>query len=242
MNVKLYQINLERDHNRIAYMNYDALPKFQHSQDIESGIYDKVFEGELKAEYLENLFEIFNLNHPKGYHGRSMSVSDVVGVSGAKGVKDGCYFCDSIGFREIAFDPAQAKDHTNTIRVVLCEPGKLARIADIDASLEGMQQAVGGGLIEQFSFCDEPVCIVCNEEGKINGMPLNRAVYADGQMIDIIAGPFFICNCSGENYGSLSEEQQVKYRKQFQRPERFARFNDKIVALPFTPKKEGQER
>lgn len=85
---------------------------------------------------------------------------------------------------------------------------------------------------------------VCNEEGKINGLPLNRAVYADpnrGEMLDIIAGTFFICDCSGENFGSLSPEQLRRYTELFKYPERFFRMDNEIRAVPFLPEKD-QER
>lgn len=241
MNVKLYQIDMERDKNMICFMHYKALPQFQKSQEIDSAIYNKVFDGELETESLEGLYEIFNLHHPEGYHGRSMSVSDVVQISGAKGVPNGCYFCDDFGFKPVQFEPQKTKDMTNTIRVVLCEPDKFARIANIDASLVGMQQVIEGSIEAYYPF-EEQVCIVCNEEGKINGMPLNRAVYANGEMVEVMAGPFFICDCSGSKFESLSDEQLIKYRRMFQRPERFVKFNDKLVALPYSPKKDNHER
>lgn len=84
---------------------------------------------------------------------------------------------------------------------------------------------------------------VCNEEGKINGLPLNRAVYADpnrGEMLDIIAGTFFICDCSGENFGSLSSEQLRRYTEQFKYPERFFRMDNEIRAVPFLPEKDRE--
>ena len=75
------------------------------------------------------------------------------------------------------------------IKVVLLEPGKLARTAEIDASLAGMQKVVGG-LIEPFYPFEEQVCIVCNEESKINGMRPNRSVKNDdGVMVDFIFAP-----------------------------------------------------
>ena len=61
-------------------------------------------------------------------------------------------------------------ENEKKIKVVLLEPGKLARAVEIDASLAGMQKTVGG-LIEPFYPFEEQVCIVCNEESKINGMP-----------------------------------------------------------------------
>ena len=61
------------------------------------------------------------------------------------------------------------------IKVVLLEPGKLARTAEIGTSIEDLQNAVDG-LIEPFYPFEEQVCIVCNDEGKINGMLPNRSV------------------------------------------------------------------
>ena len=80
MNVRIYQINMKRDANNVAFMNYESLPKFQGSSEIDSSLYDKVFEGEVNCFTLEKLYEIFNLEHPEGYKGRSMSVSDVVEI------------------------------------------------------------------------------------------------------------------------------------------------------------------
>ena len=133
-------------------------------------------------------------------------------------------------------------NQSNKINVVLCEPGKLARAATIEASLESYQKIVGGYIEAYYPF-EEPVCIVCNEEGKINGLPLNRAVYADpdcGEMLDIIAGTFFICDCSGENFGSFSSEQLRRYTEQFKYPERFFRMDNEIRAVPFLPEKDRE--
>mgnify|MGYP002591184724 CR=1 FL=1 len=124
------------------------------------------------------------------------------------------------------------------IKVVLLEPGKLARATEIDASLAGMQKTVGG-LIEPFYPFEEQVCIVCNEEGKINGLPLNRAIRDEdtGDIADIIAGTFFICDCSGENFGSLSPEQLRRYTERFKYPERFFRAGNDIKAVPYIPER-----
>lgn len=60
-------------------------------------------------------------------------------------------------------------ENEKKIKVVLLEPGKLARAVEINASLAEMQKVVGG-LIEPFYPFEEQVCIVCNEESKIKGM------------------------------------------------------------------------
>ena len=115
------------------------------------------------------------------------------------------------------------EDNRKLIQVVYCEPGKIAKIKEIKTGLENLQQAVGG-LIETYYPFDEPVCVVCNDEGKINGMRPCRAVYGeDGELMDIIFGPFFICDSRGEDFGSLSEEQLKRYEEKFRLPEYFFR-------------------
>ena len=99
-----------------------------------------------------------------------------------------------------------------------------------------------GGLIEPFYPFEEQICIVCNEEGKINGMRPNRSVKnGDGVMIDFIFGPAFICDCRGENLGSLSNEQCDRYGKLFRYPEHLAKINDTLLGIPYRPQPE-QER
>lgn len=124
----------------------------------------------------------------------------------------------------------------DTIQVVLLEPGKQARITEIGASLEEMQAAVGGYIEAIYPFSEE-VALVCNEEAKLIGMPLNRALRQEesGEILDIIAGPCFLCDCAGENFGSLSREQAVRYANQFRFPEQFFRVNEEIVAIPYAP-------
>ena len=128
------------------------------------------------------------------------------------------------------------EEQREKIRVVYCEPGQLARITEIGTELEDLQQAVGGGLIEPFYPFEEEVCIVCNDEGKFNGMRPCRAVYGeDGKMMDIIFGPFFICDCSGEEFASLSDEQLERYANQFRYPENYLRINGEIKAIKYDP-------
>lgn len=55
--------------------------------------------------------------------------------------------------------------------------------------------------------------IVFNEEGKVDELPLNRAVYSDNkEMVDIIAGKFFICYApiEAESFQSLPKELASK--------------------------------
>ena len=77
MDITIYQINMGRDHNRIAFEGLDLLKMYQGSDKIDSRIYDRVFEGEVDCKDLEDVYRKFNLEHPEGYKGRSLSVSDI---------------------------------------------------------------------------------------------------------------------------------------------------------------------
>ena len=91
-----------------------------------------------------------------------------------------------------------------------------------------MQEAVGGS-IEAAYFFEEPVSLVCNEEGKINGLELNRSVRnEDNEIMDIVAGTFFICGLNEDNFDSLTSEHMEKFKKMFLNPEIFMKTYDGI--------------
>ena len=130
------------------------------------------------------------------------------------------------------------------IKVLLVEPEKYPKEIVIDDSLEAMQEVVGGD-IEEYMPYDDDVAIICNEEGKMNGMPLNRAVYGeDGQIMDIIAGPFFIAYApvESEKFLSMPDELRKKYMQEFRNPEQFFMTAGGIRAVPFQPEKNDFER
>ena len=70
------------------------------------------------------------------------------------------------------------EENTNTMRVILCRPGEKAETIEMEDSLEAMQKMVGGR-IEEYMPWEEEVAIVCNEEGKMMGLPLNRGIEDD---------------------------------------------------------------
>ena len=94
------------------------------------------------------------------------------------------------------------------MKIVLVEPGKEAREAEITGSLREMQKLVGG-LIQTMYPWEDPVALVCNDEGKILGL----------EDYDVIAGPFFICGIEGDHFCSLTEEQAKTYLEKFRQPE-----------------------
>ena len=220
--IRIYQIDLDKDHDGVAFEPYASLSSWQDSPDVNASLYETVFKGEIEAKDIEDIYRIFNAEKPEGYEGRSLSVSDVVEIVKSDDIKPGFYYCDSIGFKAVPFDAELAQEmREKNITVVMLEPGKVARTAVIGSSLEDMQKAVGG-CIEAFYPFEEEVCI---------------AVYGeDGKMMDIIFGPCFICDCSGENFGSLSQDQIKRYTEQFRNPERYYRIDGEIKAVPYEPK------
>lgn len=344
----IYQINMDRDSANVCFIGMESLEKIKGTKEVNAAAYDRVYDGKMDCISLENIYQKFNVDHPADYKGRSLSVSDVVEIRESDTVNPGFYFVDSIGFKSISFDKSLCKEptqaHETRISVLLVEPNKYPKMIEIDDTLEAMQEVVGGDIEEYMPFEDE-VAIVCNEEGKLIGLPPNRAVYAepetaeltyseladrfrnaesegkkhltgyivfsqesfnkpydeksrtyavssdnkafkaglggysiygscldgsdpcvrlDGymrgenawkiekcylkeasrEMLDIICGKFFICHApyEAERFQSLPPDLAEKYRKKFQYPERFARINDKIVAVPFKPAKADRER
>ena len=122
------------------------------------------------------------------------------------------------------------------MEVVMVEPGKEARIAEIGSDLKSLQAAVGG-YIEAAYFFDDPVALICNEEGKVYGLPYNRAIRDEaGKVQDIIAGPFFVCGLGEESFCSLPKELQTKYLDMFKYPEKFLTIGGKMVITQDKPR------
>ena len=122
------------------------------------------------------------------------------------------------------------------MEVLLVEPGKEARIAEIGNDLKSLQAAVGGYIEATYPF-DDPVALVCNDEGKIMQMPLNRALRDDaGKIYDAVAGPFFICGLGEDNFCSLPKDLQDKYMEKFRWPEKFLAIGGNLVAVQDKPR------
>ena len=117
------------------------------------------------------------------------------------------------------------------MKVVICEPGQYARIAEIEPTLTAEQKVVGGLIDCVYPWPNDMAALVCNDEGKLNGMPLNRAL----EDYDVIAGTFFICGISGENFCSLTEEQTARYLQKFRAPEVFAQTPFGLLRMRTTP-------
>lgn len=101
------------------------------------------------------------------------------------------------------------------IKVLIVEPGQQPRAEMIANTLEAMQ-AVVGGYIEVVRIGVSPLVIVCNEEGKLLGLPEDRP-FAN----DVIRGTFFIVDTDGDEFASLDERLGLAFfHSLFGRPPR----------------------
>ena len=118
--------------------------------------------------------------------------------------------------------------------VLMIEPGKAPRCLELNHRLEEMQEAVGGCIQILYPF-GEPVALVCSEEGKLLGLPLNRALRdANGKIYDIVCGTFFLCGAppDSDELTGLTEDQFQRYERRFARPELFLNIGGHILCLP----------
>ena len=85
--------------------------------------------------------------------------------------------------------------------VLLVKPNEHPRNVSIGAELEDLQQAVGGSIGASYPFADDPVAIVYNDDGKLMGLPLNRAL-RDGE----VGGEDVRCRCRDLSGGGAGRE------------------------------------
>jgi len=98
------------------------------------------------------------------------------------------------------------------LKGLLVAENKLPEVVEIPDTLKSLQELVGGYIEYCYMPEHEDVVLICNEEGKINGMGPNRDIGHD-----IIFGPFFVIGDNpdiGENI-SLTDEQISKWTKIF---------------------------
>ena len=123
------------------------------------------------------------------------------------------------------------------LSIIMCEVGKEAKESVIENKLKSFQNLVGGNI--EFFDLDDEISIICNEEGKINGLEFNRVIRDENnKIIEAIAGDFFIV---GSDYRtgdlkSLTPEQAQKVKEKFKYPERIYCINGTVFADKYIPK------
>ena len=94
----LYQLNTESKDVPYEFMGMDFVK--DHGMEVTAADYKCVYSGILHDSVsLDELYSIFNQNHPADFKGHSMSVSDVVIVNRDGDMK--AYYVDSFGFEDL---------------------------------------------------------------------------------------------------------------------------------------------
>ena len=147
---------------------------------------------------------------------------------------DGKYLIMGNGARAFAIRNEEAQEHAapEKMTVLVVEPRKEPYLKEIDPGLHSLQAEVGGDIAASYPFSD-PVGLVCNDEGKLIGLELNRGLRdEEGNLYDIMAGTFLVMGLGEESFTSLTPELAQKYMEHFKQPEQFINLNEQIIALP----------
>lgn len=112
------------------------------------------------------------------------------------------------------------------MKVLLLEPGKYAQEIEMDGSLESMQNLVGGSIEAVYPF-EDPVAVVCDDEGLLKQRVLNRAFTED----IVIAGTCFVCGIGESDFISLSDNLMEQYKRKYYYPELFLRDGNQLQVV-----------
>mgnify|MGYP000621080225 CR=1 FL=1 len=96
-------------------------------------------------------------------------------------------------------------------------PENTPREADIEHTLEAEQAVVGGTIQAVYPWRDS-ACIVCNDNGIAENLPLNRML---GDY-DIIHGTFFVCGLTRNDFTDLTPQQMKHYEELYHDPQLFS--------------------
>ena len=121
------------------------------------------------------------------------------------------------------------------MKIIVVEPQKKPAVQEIDAGLEAMQKIVDGSIEAVYPF-EEPVALICNDEGKLLNLPLNRALRDDdGNVYDIVSGTFFVCAAppDSDRFKGLDDQQVKTYLEHFAMPEMFLNVGGDLFVLPY---------
>ena len=101
------------------------------------------------------------------------------------------------------------------MKIISVQRNREPELKEIDGSLKSMQDIVAG-YIEIIEPFDDPIAIVVNEEGKINGLPVSRFLYyRDSEYVDAVCGTFFIAGLGEEDLEDIPEDLTEKYMAMF---------------------------
>lgn len=140
--------------------------------------------------------------------------------------------------------------HEDRITVLVCEVGKYPYTKEIDNELKALRKEIGGGYIQVTYPWTDTAAIVCDDEGKINGLEPNRGLRtdgknfgtADGELYDVVAGTFLVVGLDNDEceFVSLTDKQIEHYSELFRYPEFFYEVNGKLESEKVFPEEAAE--
>ena len=116
------------------------------------------------------------------------------------------------------------------IEVVVVRPMEKPVVRKIEDSLESYYKEIGCEYIEAVYPFDDPVVLVCDEDGKSRQMP-NRALKRDGKIYDVVFGTFFICGIDGTEFADIPGDLKKKYMDMFKSPEAYLKSGKNVYRV-----------
>lgn len=120
------------------------------------------------------------------------------------------------------------------IQVLIAKPHLRPYGATICPSLRSMQDIVGGCIqVVHDGLLKDDAVIVCNEEGKLIGLPANRALRDSRSKVqDVICGTFMVVGTARRGFYKPDPAAVCRLDDRFLYCEQMIYFDDKIVAVP----------
>lgn len=117
------------------------------------------------------------------------------------------------------------------MKILVISPGKPPEARDIPTGLKELQNIVEGPIEVRYPF-DDPVAMICNDEGKCRHLAPNRLIDTP-RLYDIICGTFFVVGArpEDEDFSDLPDELILRYTEKFKLPEYFALDGDRILVF-----------
>ena len=92
---EIKQIPCNTENRNLIFQPFEYLPK------LDLSLYKTVYKGKTLGnktheEILDEMFFVFNMRHPIGYAGRSLSVGDIVVIG------ERIYYCQPVGWKNVS--------------------------------------------------------------------------------------------------------------------------------------------
>lgn len=95
----------------------------------------------------------------------------------------------------------EEKKKGSKIKVIIKEPGKPLRTEEIDNKLKAFQELVGGPIEALHISWDPEILLICNEDGKLEGLYPSFLIQGD-----MICGTAIFCGATEEDFADIPVE------------------------------------